>query len=155
MCLGQGGTHPDLAAIEIHENVDAPPSPTVTVNGLVYYVSDDPPFVALALAHFDVVTVMANAGSIEDDHTWGTDTLGNSFAKTNGTSTYPVDSYNLTQTYKFHDPATMAVGVEQIMPGNAGPFTITEAVIADSNSPSGYSYQVTKDGQPSLPIPLP
>lgn len=66
-----------------------------------------------------------------------------------------MDSYNLTQTYKFHDPDIMAAGVEQIIPGNAGPFTIKEAVIADSNSPSGYSYQVTKDGQESHPIPLP
>ena len=98
---------------------------------------------------------MADASAIEDHHTWGTDTLRNSFDNTKGTSKYPVDSYNFTQTYKFHDPATMAVGVEQITPGNAGPFTITEAVIADSNSPSGYSYQVIKDGQPSLPIPLP
>ncbi len=153
--LADDGTHPDLSGIEIHENVDAPPSPLETVNGTVYYAPDNPPFVALELPHFDGTPVMANGPAIEDNHTWGSDSLASSFDKKTGTNIYPVDSFNLTQTYKFYDPDIMTAGVEQIIPGNAGPFTIKEAVIADSNSPSGFSYQVTKDSVPSLPIPLP
>jgi len=152
--IASNGTHPDLAAIELHENVDAPSSPTVTdAKGIVYYDTDDPPFAWNPQVHFDSVIVMADAGAIEDHHTWGATpgaSLSSSFQPP-----YKADSFNQTQTYKFHDPATMASGAEEIIPGNAGPFTIKEAVIADSNSPSGYSYQVTKDGQPSLPQPLP
>ena len=79
-----------------------------------------------------------------------TDSLAQCFA-----TPYKADSFALSQTFLFNDPAVMAPGVEQPIPGDAGPFTIKDAVVVDSNSPSGYSFIVTKHNTPSLPAHLP
>ncbi len=146
------GVMGDLAGETIHENVDAPSSPSVTINGVTQYAPPAPfgwgiPF------HFDSVAVDASSvDGITDSHSWGNGQapITDAFAKP-----YQANSFNLTQNYKFNDPATMQSGTEQQIPGNSGPLTITDAVIADPNSASGYSFTVTKDGSTSLPQPLP
>ncbi len=104
--------------------------------------------------HSDPVPVPGTDGRITDSHSYGDDP-NNLSPSVSFHKIYKADSFNLTQTYKFYDSATMKSGDEQIIPGNAGPFTIKDAVVLDSNSPSGYSFDVTKDGQIFLPQPLP
>ena len=149
------GNMSDLSGETIHENVDAPSSPSVNDDkGVPHFGPDFPPFNWLVPFHSDPVSVSGNASGMTDDHAYGDDPVhldpSVSFHKP-----YKADSFDLTQTYKFNDPTIMASGTEQIIPGNAGPFTITDAVVADSNSPSGYSFQVSKDGATSLLQPLP
>ena len=68
---------------------------------------------------------------------------------------YKVEHFTLTQSFLFNDPATMTTSDEQPIPGAVGPYQITNAVVADPGSPSGFSFVVTKDSVPSDPINLP
>ncbi len=146
------GVMGDLTGETIHENVDAPSSPSYTLNGVASY-DPPPPFNWVDSFHFDRVHVDASStDGITDSHSWGN---GQSPITDAFVQKYVANSFNLTQTYKFNDPATMASGVEQAVPGASGPITITDAVVADPNSPSGYSFILTKSGIPSLPQPLP
>ncbi len=149
------GNIANLTTISVHENVDAPPSPSVKdSNGNPSFAPDYPPFNWLVPFHSDPVSVPGTDGRLTDFHSFGDDP-NNLNPNVYFHKNYKADSFNLTQTYKFHDSATMQPGDEQIIPGNAGPFTITDAVVLDSSSPSGYSFKVTKDGATSLPQPLP
>ncbi len=141
-----------LAGETVDENVVAPSSPAVTVNGKRYFVPDYPPFNWEPNVFLDVSTD-ATLGQTQDDNTYGSSlnsTPASSFAKP-----YKADSFSLTQTFLYHDPAIMASGVENVIPGNSGPFTIKDSVVVDGKQPSGYSFVVTKDGSTSLPTPLP
>ena len=117
-------------------------------------MTDDPPFAWNVLVHFDSISLDGSHGSMSDDHLYGAD-QNNPDPSKSFSKKYKADSFNLTQTYKFYDPMTMPSGTEQLIPGDSGPFTITDAVVADSSSSSGYSFIVTKSGIPSLPQPLP
>ena len=147
------GLQSDLSNIEIHEAVDAPSSPTTTINGTACYLPPLP-FNYGPPLHFDSVAISGSStAGISDDHSWGdgSASLSDCFVKP-----YTASSFNLTQNYMFYDPATMLSGGREIIPGSAsGPWTITNAVTPDANAPSGYSFSVSKSGVTSLPQNLP
>ncbi len=146
------GVMSDLSGETIHENVDAPSSPSITINGVAYY-NPPAPFNWAPDFHKDSVSVTASStDGITDSHSWGN---GQAPITQCFVQKYVANSFNLTQNYKFNDPATMQTGTEQQIPGNSGPFTITDAVVVDNASPTGYSFTVTKDGSTSLLQPLP
>ena len=147
------GNKADLNGIEIHESVDASASPTSVIKGEVCYLPPLP-FNYGPPLHFDKAYVLGSSiQGISDDHSWGDGValLADCFVKP-----YTASSFDLTQNYTFYDPATMLAGGREFIPGTAsGPWTINNAVVADTQSPSGYSFVVSKSGVTSLPVNLP
>ena len=146
------GNKADLAGIEIYESLLYPSTPSTTVGNTVGYLPPvpfgwSPPF------YFEGASVHAESTiGFGDLHTWGNNSssLADCFIKP-----YQANSFDATQNYIFYDPLTMSLGDRQFIPGSSGPFTITNAVVVDSNSASGYSFIVTKSGVSSLNQPLP
>ena len=135
------GNYADLYSETIHENVACSTK------------TDIPPFYWQPLALTDVSVTADAPGGIVDTNSFGNylnEPVSQAFLRP-----YKADSFLLTQSFLFNDPDIMKATVEEAIPGTIGPFQINDAVVTDPGSPSGYSFVVTKDGVPSLPIHLP
>jgi len=141
------GNKADLAGIQIYESLLYPSTPSTKVGDVVGYLPP-PPFGWSPPFYFEGAPVPAESTiGFGDLHTWGNGkaSFANCFIKP-----YQTSSFDATQNYIFYDPLTMVPGDRQFIPTDSGPFTITNAVVADPNSPSGYSFVVTKSGISSL-----
>ena len=135
------GSLSDLNGETIHENV------ACSVQ------TDNPPFLWQPPPLTDISVAADASKGLDDINSYGTipgELVQDAFVKP-----YKVDHFTLTQSFLFNDPATMTTSDEQPIPGAVGPYQITNAVVADPGSPSGFSFVVTKDSVPSDPINLP